>query len=125
MNKLAVLCVGAVAAAGALALAGGGAAKPERVGYFKSAAGNRVMAYVAPDGMTEKQARDTLSGLMHTPGRLTFAVIYEPGRKHPGSRLTGASDYFTAAAMLDQPPFDNWTWGAVVNIAGHVQLQEK
>lgn len=115
----------AVVVAGAFAFLGGGTPSPEQVGYFKSETGNRVMAYVAPEGMTDAQARTALKGMMHTPGQLTFAVIYRPGRMHPGHRLTGAPDYLTAAGMLDQAPYDGWAWGAVINVAGQIQFQEK
>jgi len=125
MKKLAVVGLAAVIVAGVFAFMGGGTPSPERVGYFKSEAGNRVMAYVAPEGMTESQAHEVLGDAMHTPGKLTFAVIYRAGRMHPGHRLTGAPDYRTAAGMLDQAPYDGWAWGAVINAAGQIQYQEK
>lgn len=115
----------AVAVVAGWAVLGGGDPAPERVGYFKSEGGNRVMAYVAPGGMSDEQARAALAGAMHSKGQLTFAVIYRPGRQHPGNRLTAAPDYLTAAAMLDKPPYDGWAWGAVINVAGEVQFEKR
>lgn len=125
MRKFGFFGLGALIAAGAFAFASAGDPAPERVGYFKSEDGNRVMAYVAPEGMAPAEARAYLGDVMHTPGKLTFAVIYPQGAAHPGHRLTAAPDYLTAAGLLDAAPHDGWTWGALVNIAGRVQFQER
>lgn len=117
-RKLAIGGVFAGAALlGALAVTGGTPA-PERVGYFKSADGNRVMAYEAPPDMALIEARAFLGDVMHTRGQLTFAVIYPPGGATPDHRLTRAPDYLTAASMLDQAPHDGWKWGVVINANG-------
>ncbi|MDU8913058.1 hypothetical protein [Aestuariicoccus sp. MJ-SS9] len=119
MKKRGFFALAGLVLAGALAFGGGsGTPRPDQVGYFKSEEGNRVMAYTAPEGMTEAEGRAFLGEVMHRPGRLTFAVIYPQGTAHPGHRLTTAPDYLTAAGMLDSAPHDGWVWGVVIDMAG-------
>lgn len=114
----------AIALAAALVVGTGAddSAGAERVGYFKSDGGNRVMAYTASGELSEAEARHFLGKAMHSPGRLTFAVLYSQGAVHPGDRLTSAPDYLTAVEMLDSVPYDGWAWGVVINAAGNANF---
>ncbi|MEM7721730.1 MAG: hypothetical protein AAF376_05100 [Pseudomonadota bacterium] len=110
----------AIAAAIAIPLAYvflAGDPSPAREGYFKGDANNRVMAFQAVPGMTPDEAHAYLARVMHTEGRLTMAVIFD-GTSAPGDTLTLAPDYFTAATILDTPPYDEWRWGVVIGPDG-------
>lgn len=115
-----VLIAGALVGVATVAVFATGKSDMERVGYFKSDDRNRVMAYVAADGMSEVDAHTFLSSVMHTDGKLTFAVVYTDDR-HPGHTLTGAPDYLTAVDILEQPQFDGWSWGVVITPRGEVK----
>jgi hypothetical protein len=119
MKKIGIIALAPLAAAAAILAAGvSGPGRPDQVGYFKSTDRNRVMAYTATEDMSEAEARAFLADVMHTPGQLTFAVIYPPHALHPGPRLATASSYLTAAAMLDTAPHAGWSWGVVINPTG-------
>ncbi|QDF14276.1 hypothetical protein vBDshSR4C_028 [Dinoroseobacter phage vB_DshS-R4C] len=106
----------------ALTLAACNPDAPERVGYFKSDYGNRVMAYHTPAPMPPGAAGEFLSRAMHTPGQLTIAAIYVGDTPAPGDILTTAPDYLTAADLLFAPDFMGWTCRAVRNPVGEVSL---
>lgn len=95
---------------------------PERVGYFKSDNGNRVMSYHTPTPLTLGAAGDFLSGRMHTPGKITIAALYIGDTPAPTDALTLAPDYLTAADLLFTPDFMGWTCRAVQSPLGEVSL---
>ncbi|MEM8849288.1 MAG: hypothetical protein AAGE03_04550 [Pseudomonadota bacterium] len=114
-----------IASLGGLVLALSGDPALERVGYFKSPEGNRVLAYRASADLSAEEARDILTRQPHTDGRLTRAVIYTAPGRDPGHRLTSAPDYLTAAAMVFDPPHGRWSWAATIDPKGRITFEER
>lgn len=99
---------------------GGGddAAAVERVGYFKSDDGARVMAYQAGAPLSDIEARAVLRAAPSTAGRVSMAVLYQPGSMAPGGELTTAPNLAAAARLIGEPPFNGWAVRLRVNPAG-------
>jgi hypothetical protein len=77
-----------------------------RLGYFKDAHKNRLMAYRL-GGQSADQVRTHAEGMLHTDGARFGAYYYAAGARIPDAALTRARDYQSArAVVMDSADFD-------------------
>lgn len=119
-KKLILMCLAVAGGIGPLAArADSHAVNVERIGYYKSAARDRVMSFCADGYISQDRAAAVFAGVDHTAGALTLAVIYPcPDVAAPADGVTLARSLGDAMALVASPPFDQWQWRLQVNPVG-------
>lgn len=90
----------------------------DRTGYFKDDERFRVMAFRSDTSLDRAAAEAALSGVMHTAGKATWAVVYGSGARDPGHLVTTARNRADAIELIMTPPFDGWDWYLLIGHDG-------